>query len=234
MLDTGMSLRSGSTSKQPDEGPTVEGDGTNRPTIEYDTLVVAFIEALSDPLVVAKLNKAIDYDRIFTAVSNHVEILIKPLTDKLAEKDAQIDKLDTKCQALEERCDDLEQYSRKDSIRIFGLAEPHDENPFDSVTFLCNTQMKINPPVQIDEIGNCHRIDSISPQATKPRPMIVRFATNRAKQRVMEHRKKLKGIDGNSILGPKPSDVDAEDGPVKTALTMKLKSSKKLPIHPRI
>ena len=29
----------------------------------------------------------------------------------------------------------------------------------------------------------------------------------------MEHRKKLKGIDGNSILGPKPSDVDAEDGP---------------------
>ena len=25
--------------------------------------------------------------------------------------------------------------------------------------------------------------------------------------------KKLKGIDGNSILGPKPSDIDAEDGP---------------------
>ena len=25
--------------------------------------------------------------------------------------------------------------------------------------------------------------------------------------------KKLKGIDGNSILGPKPSDTDAEDGP---------------------
>ena len=29
----------------------------------------------------------------------------------------------------------------------------------------------------------------------------------------MEHRKKLKSIDGNSILGPKPSDVDAEDDP---------------------
>ena len=107
----------------------------------------------------------------------------------------------------------MEQYSRKYSICIFGLAEPHDENPFDSVTFLCNTQMKMTPPVQIDEISNCHRIGSISPLATKPRPMIVRFAKNRAKQRVMEHRKKLKGIYGNSILGPKPRDVDAEDGP---------------------
>ena len=135
MSDIGMSLRSGSTSKRPDKGPTMEGDGTNRPTIEYDTLFFAFIEALSNPSVVAKLNKAIDYDRISTAVSNQVEILIKPLTDKLAEKDAQIDKLHTKCQALEERCDDLEQYSRKDSIRIFGLDEPHDENPFDSVIF---------------------------------------------------------------------------------------------------
>ena len=78
MLDTGMNLRSGSTSKQPDKGPTMEGDGTYCPTIEYDTLVVAFIEALSDPSVVAKLNKAIDYDRISTAVSNQVEILINP------------------------------------------------------------------------------------------------------------------------------------------------------------
>ena len=101
MSDTGMSLRSGSISKQPDKGPTMEGDGTDRPNIEYHTLLVAFIEALSDPLVVAKLNKAIDYDRISTAVSNQVEILIKPLTDKLAEKDAQINKLHTKCQALE-------------------------------------------------------------------------------------------------------------------------------------
>ena len=150
MSDTDMSLRSGSTSKQLDKGPTMEGDGTDRPNIEYDTLLVAFIEALSDPLVVAKLNKAIDYDRISTAVSNQVEILIKPLTDKLAAKDAQINKLHTKCQALEERCDDLEQYSRKDSIRIFGLAEPHDENRFDSVTFLFNTQMKMKPLVQID------------------------------------------------------------------------------------
>ena len=190
MSDTGMSLRSGSTSKQPDIGPTMEGDGTDRPNIEYDTLLVAFIEALSDPLVVAKLNKAIDYDRISTAVSNQVEILIKPLTDKLAEKDSQINKLHTKCQALEERCDDLEQYSRKDSIRIFGLTEPHDENRFDSVTFLFNTQMKMKPLVQTDEISNCHRFGPISPQATKPRPMIVHFVTNRAKQRVMEHRKK--------------------------------------------
>ena len=179
----------------------MDSDTTNPPVLDSSTLVLAFIEAL-----ITKLNKAIDYDRISTAVSNQVERLIKPLTDKLAEKDAEIDQLTSKCQALEERCDDLEQYSRKDSIRIFGLPEIPDENPYDSVTWLCNTQMKLKPPLTLGEISNCHRIGPMSSHATKPRPMIVRFTTNRSKQCVMANRKKLKGVDGNDILGPRPGD----------------------------
>ena len=89
----------------------MDSDTTNPPVLDSNTLVLAFIDALSDPVVITKLNKAIDYDRISTAVSNQVERLIKPLTDKLVEKDPEIDQLTSKCQVLEERCSDLEQYS---------------------------------------------------------------------------------------------------------------------------
>ena len=182
----------------------MDSDTTNPPVLDSNTLVLAFIEALSDPVVITKLNKAIDYDRISTAVSNQVERLIKPLTDKLAEKDAEIDQLTSKCQALEKRCDDLEQYSRKDSIRIFGLPEIPDENPFDSVTW------GMKPPLTLGEISNCLRIGPMSSHASKPRPMIVRF-TNPSKQCVMANRKKLKGADCNDILGPRPGDPTPAD-----------------------
>ena len=82
------------------------------------------MDALSEPDVVKKLNRdTINYDRISKEVSKHVQTLVQPLIDTIKQKDAEIAVLNDKCDELQERCDDLEQYSRKNSIRISGIPE---------------------------------------------------------------------------------------------------------------
>ena len=56
------------------------------------------------------INKPLTIDWIFTAVSNQVERLTNLLTYKLTEKDAQIKQITTKREAMENECDDVEQF----------------------------------------------------------------------------------------------------------------------------
>ena len=49
--------------------------------------------------------------------------ITKSLNDTIPKKDAQIEDLQVRVVSLEERCDDLEQYSRRNTVRIRGLAE---------------------------------------------------------------------------------------------------------------
>ena len=46
----------------------------------------------------------------------------------IAKKDVQIEDLKVRVVNLEERCDDLEQYSRRNTVRVRGLAETATED----------------------------------------------------------------------------------------------------------
>ena len=93
--------------------------GPADPEQDYSRLVLALMDALSEPDVVKKLNRdTINYDRISKEVSKQVQTLVQSLIDIIKQKDAEIAALNDKCDELQERCDDLEQYSRKNSIRM--------------------------------------------------------------------------------------------------------------------
>ena len=64
------------------------------------------------------------YDKIADLVATKVA----KLEEKLKEKDDVIEDLNTKVSALESKIDDLEQYSRRTSIKIHGLKEEEDLN----------------------------------------------------------------------------------------------------------
>ena len=59
-------------------------------------------------------------------------------------KYAEIAVLNDKCDELQERCDDLEQYSRKCSIRISGIPKTQNENQF-KIVKQQETQIHISP-----------------------------------------------------------------------------------------
>ena len=76
--------------------------------------------------------------------------------------------LKTENSLMQERIDDLEQYSRKASIRVFGIPESTQGSTDDKLLQLYNTVMEVDPPVSIEDIEISHRIGK--PQTPAPPP----------------------------------------------------------------
>ena len=92
---------------------------------------------------------------------------------------------------------ELEQQGRKDSVRIFGLSESGPGSVDEKVLALCNSGMKVEPSLKLDEIAVAHRVSTVKPaeeseQPPPPRPLLVKFVSRRPKARVMEARSKLR------------------------------------------
>jgi hypothetical protein len=79
-----------------------------------------------------------------------------------------------------------EQYSRKNNVKIFGLAEEGWDRCDEKVLNLLNDKMQMG--LRPEQVAVAHRVRSRS----KPQPMIVRFADHTTKMSVMRQRKKLK------------------------------------------
>ena len=63
----------------------------------------------------------------------------------LQEKDKKIESLSHRVTELECKCDDLEQYSRRNSLRINGIPEKDDEDPYEIVLKLANEVIEVYP-----------------------------------------------------------------------------------------
>ena len=86
----------------------------------------------------------------------------------LKSRDDTIAHLKSENSLMQERIDDLEQYSRKSSIRVFGIPESTQGSTDDKLLQLFNTVMEVDPPVSIEDIEVSHRIGK--PQAPAPPP----------------------------------------------------------------
>ena len=85
--------------------------------------------------------------------------------------------------------DDLEQYTRRNSIRLTGLTETKDKNVYDTVMAVLNEEMGVSPPISADEIDRIHRVGK--PDQTQRRSILIKFATYRSKKRVVVNRRYL-------------------------------------------
>lgn len=82
--------------------------------------------------------------------------------------------------------DKLNQYSRKENIRISGLQEVEGTDDFTIFKQLCE---KIEVDVKKEDIVACHRVGD---PKRKPRQMLVRFVTRDLKFKIFTNKKKLK------------------------------------------
>ena len=125
------------------------------------------------------------------------------------EKDKKITALQNEVAELHVMVDNHEQHGRRDLVRIFGLSEESPGSTDDKVLRLCNIRMKLNPPLTLSEISVSHRVgkpreppdDEGSDPRPRPRPLLVKFATRRIKNRVMAAKKKLRKQHPNGNEG---------------------------------
>ena len=92
---------------------------------------------------------------------------------------------------LLEQIDDLEQYTRRTNVRIFGIPEAADdvkENTDDlAINFFAS---ELGVQLSASDISRSHRVGKRSP--TKPRPIIVRLVRHNTKVEILRKRRLLK------------------------------------------
>ncbi|ELU13176.1 hypothetical protein CAPTEDRAFT_216920 [Capitella teleta] len=79
------------------------------------------------------------------------------LKAELKKKDSVIKHLDRRIESLESQNDPLEQYTRRNSIRVTGLPEVEHEDILDRTLKIVNEDLEVNPPISIMDIDRVHR-----------------------------------------------------------------------------
>ena len=90
---------------------------------------------------------------------------------------------------LQEKADQLEQHSRRNNLRIFGIVESLNENTED--VFVKIIQDNLNIVIPNESIEKCHRIGF--PHKDKKRPVLVKFMNHKLKEAIFYQKKLLKG-----------------------------------------
>ena len=133
---------------------------------------------------------------IVTIVDSVVQGVLKGLQDQVtclqkANLDLQNENkfLKSKVTTLESQIDQAEQYSRRNCLRISGVQESNNENTDEIVLKISSD---IGSGIQLPDIDRCHRNGNPNRNRTKPRDIIVKFSTYRARSDFYKKRTSLK------------------------------------------
>ena len=149
----------------------------------------ALITALSTDKVVKCLRKAIG-DEILKEV--------RVLSEIVKKKEEKIIELELKANKLEMKVDELEQYSRRNSLRVTGLPERDGED----VTAMCTKLITDDLCCDSFSVSSIDRIHRVGPkrQDGKSRPILIKFATYRDRALVYGARRELKKCNGDVFI----------------------------------
>jgi len=120
------------------------------------------------------------------------ELLVDKLRHKVAElrsiiiaKDKQISDLTKRVEVLEDKADDIEHYSRRNSLRISGIPGGEGEDVLQETLRVVNSTLL--PPLTVKEIDRVHRVGAKLPDKT--RQMLIQLVTYRTRCRVFTARR---------------------------------------------
>lgn len=184
-----MSNRPGTRSQQKNENS--ENDSINSVPISSESLAFPDLQniirdTLSMPDVFDNLVK-----NIATILHKKFEAEFSAMKEKVAVLEAKLASSETQRDAVMIKMDKLEQYSRRNNIRIFGVAETVGENTDDIVMQICARNLQTQ--IDINDIDRSHRVGRIKPNDTRPRPIIVKFTNYHVRSKVFNNKKLLKG-----------------------------------------
>lgn len=133
---------------------------------------------------------------IVTLVDSVVQGVLKGLNDRIASLEVRNETLEGQNKALlsrvavlERAADQAEQYSRRNNIRISGCPELGNE---DTDNIVLKIASDIGSDLQLHEIDRSHRVGKPGEHRTRPRDIIVKFTSYRARQKLYKMRAALK------------------------------------------
>lgn len=120
------------------------------------------------------------------AIEDKINVLSSSLDDVRRECNLNANNL----QKLDYRLEQLEQYSRRYNLRLFGMQETNGERPDVVVVEWLKSHLKIS--VELKDIDRAHRVGP-KMQNGKQRPIIIKFMSYGVRNKVYQVKKLLKG-----------------------------------------
>ena len=120
-----------------------------------------------------------------------LQATINCLWNEIKAKDEKILALENKVGVLESSIDDLEQYSRRNSLRLHGVPEVRGEDSMEVALEVINKNLNLSTPLTVQELDRLHRVGPFDESAEKPRAVLIKFATYHSRQRVYSKRREF-------------------------------------------
>ena len=161
-----------------------------------DTIVDALVGALNDPEIMSKFVECICSSKalvnslvghLVPSLQDTLKSVLDPLKTSIENLTEQLKRSDQRCVELELKNDDLEQYTRRQNLRISGITENKDENTDSLVVDFVKNTMKID--LDTRDIDRSHRVGR--PNSKNNRDIIIRFTSWKARQRIIKAKKSV-------------------------------------------
>lgn len=202
-----LRARQPSQVRQPRRTLSVDSEPTDKDTgnvnMDKAAIEACLTELLSSNKLIDKLVSRMT-TRLETIVAEATTKSITAVLDRVSELEKQVTTLQDKVKSLDTalnlRSDDLEQYQRRNNLRVFGIPETNGEDTDKLVTKLFKEKLGVDVPVS--RLDRSHRVGKkLGPkpgETARPRPIIVRFTSYQDRRLVFTAKKKLKST-GYSI-----------------------------------
>lgn len=160
-----------------------------------DALLDTLLGALSDTNTMERFVASLcAFPDVKTKLVNHllptldeqVKLILNPLKATVTDLELKLKESNDRCQQLDNKHDDLEQYTRRQNIRIAGIQEADGENTDNLVITFAKDVLNVD--VSAAEIDRSHRVGQKAQNKTT-RDIIVRFVSYKSKLKIMKARK---------------------------------------------
>lgn len=146
------------------------------------------IEKTLKPIVSKVIEEFISSDSFKSSLSESLGFDVNQLEEKINNCDKNLKEFRETHEQLESQIDDLEQYTRRVNLRIYGVAESEGENTDDLCVKFCSEELDL--VLRPEDISRSHRVGKRDP--TKPRPIILRLTRHNMKVNILKMRRNLK------------------------------------------
>ena len=158
-----------------------------------ETLALRLVELLGDDAVIRRLRTAL-YPQMLADKMDRQSALMEQLIAQLTASNTRIQDLEKRVKDLEDQADKTEQYTRRSNLLFSGLPETGvGEDTEEKILEIVNGKMGVQPPLSAHDIARSHRL-SKRRDDKHCRPVIVRFGSDRVRDRVFRARTALKGF----------------------------------------
>ena len=158
-----------------------------------ETLALRLVELLGDDAVIRRLRTAL-YPQMLADKMDRQSALMEQLIAQLTASNTRIQDLEKRVKDLEDQADKTEQYTRRSNLLFSGLPETGvGEDTEEKILEIVNGKMGVQPPLSAHDIARSHRLGKRRDDK-HCRPVIVRFGSDRVRDRVFRARTALKGF----------------------------------------